>query len=330
MITRAKSIDQKSRLKAAAQTAFDRLTPTIFHERWWLEAATRGRVDFVEVTDGGRTVGRMPYMVNSRYGLASSNMPTLTHFLGPGIDDGGGSEANRYVKRHSITQELIRKLPSLSSFRQKMHRGICDALPFQAQGYNVHVQFTFEIEPYPEAVIWKAMRDKTRNVIRRAAENFDVHESSDPEAFFHLATAHLEQRNMRANIDFDICQEIAMQAINRGRGHILVAREIATGEPKAAIFCVWDNNTYYYLMSTRAPDAGNGVVPLLLWSAIQSATSMGYVFDFDGIINAGSILLFSGFGGKTSPRYIVTKASMPYRVLRQIRRMDSNVHNAFG
>lgn len=82
-------------------------------------------------------------------------------------------------------------------------------------------------------------------------------------------------------------------------------------------------------MSTRAQDAGNGVVPLLLWNAIQSAAAMGYVFDFDGIVNAGSILLFSGFGGKTSPRYIVTRASMPYRVLRQIRRMVSSVTNAF-
>lgn len=329
MVASNKSIDRHSQIKTVAEAAFDRLTPTIFHEPWWLEAATRGRVEFAEVTDGGRTVGRLPYMVNSRYGLTSSNMPTLTHFLGPGIDDGGGSEVNRYVKRNSITQELIRKLPSLSSFRQKMHRGICDALPFQAQGYGVQVQFTFEIEPYPEAVIWKAMRDKTRNVIRRAAENFDVFESADPEAFFHLSASHLEQKSMQANIDFQTSLEIAKQAVGRGRGHIWVARECATGKPKAAIFCVFDNSTYYYLMSTRAPDAGNGVVPLLLWNAIQSAAAMGHVFDFDGIVNAGSILLFSGFGGKTSPRYIVTKASMPYRVLRQIRRMDSSVTNAF-
>jgi hypothetical protein len=329
MITLSKSIDQQSKVKTAAKAVFDKLTPTIFHEPWWLETATRGQVEFVEVADGGRTVGRLPYMVNSRYGLTSSNMPTLTHFLGPGIDDGGGSEANRYVKRNSITQELIRKLPSLSSFRQKMHRGICDALPFQTQGYGVQVQFTFEIEPYPQDVIWRGMRDKTRNVIRRAAENFDVHESLDPEAFLHLSAAHLEEKNQRANIDFETCRQIAIQAIDRGRGHIWVARECTTGRPKAAIFCVWDNGTYYYLMSTRAADAGNGVVPLLLWNAIQSAASMGYVFDFDGVVNAGSVLLFSGFGGKTSPRYIVTKASMPYRVLRQIRRMDSSVANSF-
>lgn len=330
MITRTKSIDQQSKLRAAAENAFDCLRPTIFHEDWWLEAATRGRVDVVEVTESGRTVGRMPYMVNSRYGLSSSNMPTLTHFLGPGIHDGGGSEANRYVKRHSITQELIRKLPPMSSFRQKMHRGVCDALPFQAQGYHVEVQFTFEIQPFPELMIWKAMRDKTRNVIRRAAEAFEVQESADPEAYFHLARTHLEKKNMRPNVDFDICRDLAIKAMERGRGHVWVANDYATGEAKAAIFCVWDANTYYYLMSTRDPDAGNGAVPLLIWNAIQSSVSMGYVFDFDGISNAGSILLFSGFGGKTSPRYIVSKSSVPYRVLRQIRRMDPTAFNAFG
>lgn len=174
MLMSNKSIDRHAQIKATAENAFNKLTPTIFHEPWWLEAATRGRIDFAEATDGGRTVGRLPYMVNSRYGLTSSNMPTLTHFLGPGIDDGGGSEANRYVKRNSITQELIRKLPQLSSFRQKMHRGICDALPFQAQGYGVQVQFTFEIEPIRKRRSGKACatRHATSFVARRKISTF--------------------------------------------------------------------------------------------------------------------------------------------------------------
>jgi hypothetical protein len=35
------------------------LVPTIFHEDWWLEAATGGRFEVAEVAAGGRVVGRL-------------------------------------------------------------------------------------------------------------------------------------------------------------------------------------------------------------------------------------------------------------------------------
>jgi hypothetical protein len=308
---------------------FNPLVPTVFHEDWWLDTATRGQIKFVEVCDSGRMVGRLPYMVTSRYGLSGSNMPTLTHFLGAGIDEGNGSNANRYVKRQAIERELIRKLPALSSFRQKMHRGVPDALSFQAEGYQACVQFTFEIPPVPEDAIWKTMRDKTRNVIRRASETYNVCNMADVDAFFHLILANLQARNEQANVDFERCKAIAAQALEFGRGEIWVAQD-ANGAPKAAILCVWDRHTYYYLMSTRAPDSGNGIVPLLLWNAIKSASFLNLTFDFDGVASEGSILLFSGFGGKTSPRYIATRSSTPYKILRQFRRVNAALVNNFG
>jgi hypothetical protein len=40
----------------------DPLTPTIFHEPWWLEAASGGQYEEVTVSSGGRTVGRLPFV----------------------------------------------------------------------------------------------------------------------------------------------------------------------------------------------------------------------------------------------------------------------------
>jgi hypothetical protein len=308
--------------------SFDPLVPTIFHETWWLGVATKGRAEVVEVADGGRTVGRLPFFIESRLGLQSSNMPTLTHFLGPGIIDGSGSEPNRFVKRLSITRELVRKLPNLSAFRQKMHRGVSETLAFQAEDFDISTQFTFEIPPAEHDVIWKSMRDKTRNVIRRAKERYCISNMMDPEAFFRFFIANLEARGESANIDFATCQDIVGECLDRGRGHFWVAVDDC-GAPKAAIFCIWDTKSYYYMLSTRSTDSGNGAIALLIWQAIKSAASMGLIFDFDGVAHAGSILLYSGFGGVVSPRYIAMKSSVLYRTLREIHRFDSKVSNRF-
>lgn len=307
----------------------DPLRPTIFHEDWWLDAATAGQIRFVEVADGNRTIGRLPYLMHNRYGLVGSNMPTLTHFLGPGIDDGTGSEVNRYVKRQSITRDLIRKLPNLSSFRQKMHRGVKDALSFQAEGYEVAVQFTFEIPPSDETTLWAAMRDKTRNVIRRASETTLVSDNMEAEAFFHLLDSNIASRQDTANVDFSTCREITARALELGRGRIWSAND-AKGSPKAAILCVWDAHSCYYLMSTRRSDSGNGAIPLLIWHAIKWASARGLLFDFDGVASPGSILLFSGFGGATAPRYIASKVTTSYKILRNIRRLQPDIVNKFN
>ncbi len=306
----------------------DPLVPSIFHEPWWLETATQGRVEVVEVIDNGRTVGRMPYVVSSRYGFSGSNMPTLTHFLGPGIVEGAGSDANRYVKRQAIMRELVEKLPSLSSFRQKMHRGVGDALAFQSAGFQVGVQYTFEIHPAPEAAIWKAMRDKTRNVIRRAGEKYEVNISTDADDYFRLAEEHLRTKGRSVNIDFDVGKMLVYETLERGRGHILIARD-DQGVADAAILCIWDSSNYFYLMSTRSMASNNGTVPLLIWHAVRSATSMGLIFDFDGVSSTGAILFYAGFGATVSPRYVASKASLSYRLVRQIRRMRSSIVNTF-
>jgi len=47
------------------------------------------------------------------------------------------------------------------------------------------------------------------------------------------------------------------------------------------------------------------------------------------VANAGSILLYAGFGGTVSPRYIVMKSSPFYKALRKIRRVNPELSNRF-
>ena len=119
-------------------------------------------------------------------GMSSIEMPPLTHFLGPALDLGSGGRTTRQLRAFSITRELIRALPPSASVWLKLHGGITDTVAFQEMGFTTNVQFTNEIAPAPSENLWRAMRDKTRNVIRRAGEQLKLVEEQDPERAWTL------------------------------------------------------------------------------------------------------------------------------------------------
>lgn len=294
---------------------FDPLTPTIFHEPWWLDAASGGCWEEVTVSSGGRTVGRFPFVRKDRLGFRALLAPGLTHFLGPAVDEGNGGTVSRNLRRGEITRDLIEKLPPFGFFDQNCHRGIPDALPFTQKDFSVFAFFTYEIAPAAEDKIWKGMRDKTRNVIRRAQEQTDLIDL-EPAAFRALYDANLEKRGKAFNYMFHDHALPAMEAaLHRGRGRVLGAQD-KSGRTLAAIFYIWDDQTTYYLVTTRTPDAHSGVVSRLIWEAIRESAAHGRIFDFDGVGTNGSVLFYTAFGGEVRPRYCIQRSTPIYSAIR--------------
>jgi hypothetical protein len=302
---------------AQTSTEPDLLTPTIFHESWWLDVATNHSYAVAEVSSGGKVVGKLPYLLTRRKGLSHIIMPTLTHFLGPALLEGEGSSNTRFLKRLSITRELIAKLPPAISYEIKCHAGVTDVIAFQAENFQTTVQFTHEVHPLPEPELWKKMRDKTRNVIRRAQEQYDVVPLDDSRAFIDFYARNLQ---CKSYLDLQICGKIIESCIARKRGRILAARS-RDGDLVAANFCAWDARSSYYLMSTRANNAGNGAGSLLVWKAILEATSRQLVFDMDGLASEGGILFFAGFGAEVRPRYVAERLSILGHIRRGLHAM---------
>jgi hypothetical protein len=76
----------------------------------------------------------------------------------------------------------------------------------------------------------------------------------------------------------------------------------------------------YYLLATKLPDPTSaGAANLLLWSAIKRAHQRGLILDLDGIIHAGQMRFFLGFGGQMSSRLIVTRGRPLYHVAHYVR-----------
>ncbi len=296
------------------------LNPTIFHESWWLDAAVPGQWSEATVSAGGKLLGRFPYLISKRaFGLTTCEMPDFVHFLGPAVDEGSGAPCNRALKHAQIVRELYEQIPSVDNFYQRMHRGITDVMVFAEAGLHTLVNFTFEIAPAPEQRIWSEMRDKTRNIIRRAQERYTASDRISPAEFAAFYEANIEKAGHDSYYDAEGITRICTAAVDRGRGRILCARA-ADGSISAAIFCAWDATTCYYLLSTRDRGQDHGATALLIWEAIRHASGMGLIFDFDGLYTRGNRVFFTGFGGVTRPRYVVCRNTLPYRLVDRLGR----------
>ena len=311
-------MDTQQPLDVATPSLIEPLAPSLFHEAWWLDAAMPGH-EAVTVLAGNRIVGRLPYRRHRHLGLPASILPGLVPFLGPALAPIAGSPVNQALHRHQLTRELIAQLPPLACFSQRLHRDTPDALAFQQLGFAVETVFTYEIEPAPAAMLWRAMRDKTRNVIRRAEEATTLVDL-EPAAFARLYTENLGRRGAARNTMFAANGAPVFEAaLSRGRGRLLAVRD-TSGAIAAAIFYAWDDQVTHYILTTRHPDAHNGVVSRLIWHAIGESAAAGRVFDFGGVGTHGSVLFYAAFGGEVRPRYLIRRRTDTYRLAQLIVR----------
>lgn len=284
----------------------DPLTPTIFHEPWWLETVTSGEYEKIELSDNGRIVGRLYYFLRRRGGLKYSIMPPMTHFLGPAVIDDGGSASTRFLRKANIIHALIQKLPPAAIYQYKCHRDITDAIAFQQEKFHTAVQFTYEVFPNAEEELWKNLRSEKRKKIRSAQRSLTVSDIKDPLEFWQFYDANLQQKGTHNICDQKICCRLIEKCLSRNYGRIYAAYD-KNHQLVAAVFCVWDATSSYYFMSTRSSDAHHGAISLLAWEAMKDASTRGLIFDFDGLNNSKAVLFFTEFGGIISPRYIVTR-----------------------
>jgi hypothetical protein len=317
-------IAEKEGLLASNQCTLssDPLVPTVFHEPWWLNAATRGAYEQVEVSEGSRVVGRLPFAVRKLPGRKISGLPTLTHVLGPAIAEAPGSINTKFLHRYSVTRELIAKLPKVDRFRQKLHRGDPEALGFQSAGFRTGLQLTFEVRANTEIDAWKGLRHKTRNVIRRLQNQLEVADLDDSDEFLGFYQSNLAARGREMFEPKAEVSAVCSAALQNRAGKILCVRD-AQRRPVAAALIVFDAQAAYYLMSTRALNAPNGAVNLLIWRGICFCIERGLTFDFDGITKEGTIPLYAGFGGQPKPIYIVTRESKKVELVDSCRTIMS-------
>jgi hypothetical protein len=293
----------------------------LFHEPWWLSAVTHGNYQEVTVSSGDQVVGRLPFVTSRKMGLTTLRMPPFTHLLGPVVDHGAGKPQTQMLKRMSIVRDLIDQLPRFDHFKQALDATTSDGLAFQDRGFEITPQYTFRIDCRRDPQqVWQEMHFKTRQHIRRAEEKFVVSTVDDAGRFIHFYDTNVRKQGLVNHIDFSPFGTVMSESQTRECGEILCA-SWPDGTPTAMVFLVWGQGTMYYLLSTRASDAGdNGSVNLLLWTAVQRAHARGLVLDLDGVSTSGTARFLSRFGGNLEMRLIVRRSRFLYSTLQSTKR----------
>jgi hypothetical protein len=303
---------------------------SIFHEPWWLSAATDGRYEEVVVEQKGKIVGRLPYLPAQRGLFRLSRMPPFTHLLGPVVDSGVGKPQTRLTRRLSITRALIDKLPRFIHFEQQLDPSLddgmamADGLAFQDRGFVVLQRYTFEIDCRKQLDhLWDAMHFKTRQHIRRAEEKYMARSVDDPNVFIDIYLRNVQALGRTNLMEFGRFPALFAQCRARNCGEILGAFA-PDGSPVSMIFLVWNETTMYYLLSTRHPDpADNGSTSMLLWAAVKYAHERGLIFDLDGVYSSGAARFLSGFGGQIKTRLMVRRSGPVYGAWQYLKQCCS-------
>jgi hypothetical protein len=297
------------------------LRRSIFHEDWWLNALAPGRWREVTCLRGGRVAGYLRFVERRKGGLSTCEMPHITRFLGPVVMLQPGKTQARTRTTYAIITELLEQIASYDHVEMTVDTDFADFAPFLIAGYEVKVHPTFLLDcrRKPED-LWAGLRDKTKNVVRRARERLTVHEIEDVNLFTSFYKENLDEAE--PYFDLSLVAPAHAAALARQQGKIVAAVD-ANGVAHAKVFFVWDDKYLHYFLSTRDRNLAHpGAVSLLLWEGIELAHSRGLWFDFDGgLFTEAKYKFMVAFGGEVANRFDVVRSTLPYKVLRSVRRM---------
>ena len=156
--------------------------------------------------------------------------------------------------------------------------------------------------------LWAGLRDKTKNVIRRARECLTVRDIDDVNQFIRFYERNLDGE--APYFDLSLLAPTFAAANARDRCKIVAAFD-SSGVAHAQVFFIWDEKYVYYFLSTRDKGVAHlGAVSLLLWTGIELAHSRDLCFDFDGGITSDARYKFKvAFGGELANRFDVVRST---------------------
>lgn len=285
------------------------LAPTIFHEDWWLNAASSGQWERVEVNQANSWAS-LSFIREQKFGASYLSMPPYTRTLGPVLSIPPSKPVTRAERMCSLMRELAGILPTYNVLAHKLPPGSEHiALACVLNGWACRTEFTFRIHPAEcSHQSWDRMSQKTRNSIRSAQRRFEVEWHNDIVRLIALSLQEIESRGMVNRHRYTQLESSFSAALARGQAAALSA--IKNGQDAAVVALVWDEEALYLWNTARHPTlAGAGALSLLIWEACKLAHERRLVMDFDGFGSLPSARFLRSFGGEPAPRPVISRVN---------------------
>jgi hypothetical protein len=271
---------------------------------WWLDVL-RASPNYGEARfdENGKNLGLIPYFRRTnRLGFKWVRNPDWTSTVGPIFSEDAPCD-----RKAEILDRLIDQLPRNVSIFLCCKLDIAQngelITAFKRRGFTHTQEQTFQVSP-DEPDVLSRMKSKYRSQLKLAVRTLEVLEIS-PQQFIQFYEKNLRAKNMRSSRDIDLAQALIETSIARGNGRIVAARRMPGDEHAgtdfdSAIACIWDEERYYFWMSTVRGNPGTGQAPkphkdalkALVLNAMQHAKSLNLVFDTDGSSTLGAAHLY--------------------------------------
>lgn len=283
---------------------------SLFETNWWLDAVAPGSWDSVTVERDGKSVARLPFVIQKGRFQTAITMPPLTQTLGPWFQEAEGKYANRLAKTKDLTQELIAALPAHDNFYMRFHHSFTNWLPFYWDGFTQTTRYTYTFDDISSAEkLWDGFQKNIRTDIKKAESQLTVTEEINTEKFFALLQKTYNRQNRAAPDIQTHINRIARAAQDNNALLMLFAGD-KDGNAHAAGIFVYDERCAYYLLGGADPEHRNsGAQSLLIWEALQRLANKTQSFDFEGSMNRDIERFFRAFGAVQTPYFEISRQS---------------------
>src|SRR5262249_9694214 len=144
-------------------------------------------------------------------------------------------------------------------------------------------------------------QEHVRRGIRKAQAAVEVRDDFPLEELIRLDRRTYARQGVRPAVSADVIRRLDAACAARGARRILGAVD-AEGRTHAALYVVWDDQTFYALLNAREPELqAFGANTLLYWQAISLAAQVSRAFDFEGSMIEPIEHFVRGFGGRQTP-----------------------------
>lgn len=239
------------------------------------------------------------------------------------------NESKNQSSRSNTSKDV---LAEVCSYIMAQKAGLCmmafpsqitDMQAFIWNKYKVIPNYTYRIDLTQSFEDIKSnFESKNRNRINKAVkENVLVEENClNNQQQYEYFSNFLNSTG--ANTYENVLKNIITKFANKSNSFSLTAKH--NNQVVGNVFCVYDNNTCYYLLGGIDKSAGvGGVSNLLVQSSIEKAQKLGCkVFDFEGSMIPGVEMFFRSFGGKLEPYYTINKALLPIELLLKFKKRE--------
>lgn len=307
------------------QPSFREAGVPVYMQEWLTEIAARSsQIRETAVIENGKPIGSLMFSVHrNAIGMKQGYDLPWARLSGITI-----SENISQAKRAEVTRQLIRQLPKNVTLFLTLANEF-DYNLFLSEGFKSTAGENYLIASDRLNSLYGSFSKMTKRHIKQAKRDLIV-STTTPEGFIDIYKADLARRRRKPYAPLDIACDILKEGLRRGQARIFTASRRDTREIDAAIACLWDDEKYYYWMTTRRLANDDqikpypGAVKLLLWSAIQDAAAKGLDFDFDGAADlggthAGKSRLYQGLGAELCVRYAVKRETRIERILGHLR-----------